>query len=213
MQPISLAERNGPPPKERPRGNPFGWVSPWTPFLNDQKEGAAAPSFGIHPRRSGSGAESRALRQAPRNLCRRNNLRHERGLKSALQRTRMKPVKSAKSWRSTVRIPQNAGQHFGTKAFFFWTVHGPFSFSRKKKMGGAFAHAASLRRQKGPALSGRPSCAASKKSAYSSGLTRAMCSSSSCAWVISQNGRSHFGSPDTIQMLGGNEFRLRQGFA
>ena len=37
-------------PKERPRGNPFGWVSPWTPFLNDQKEGAAAPSFGIHPR-------------------------------------------------------------------------------------------------------------------------------------------------------------------
>ena len=37
-------------PKERPGGNPFGWVSPWTPFLNDQKEGAAAPSFGIHPR-------------------------------------------------------------------------------------------------------------------------------------------------------------------
>ena len=50
LQPISLAERNGPPPKERPGGNPFGWVSPWTPFLNDQKEGAAAPSFGIHPR-------------------------------------------------------------------------------------------------------------------------------------------------------------------
>ena len=28
-----------------------------------------------------------------------------------------------------------------------------------------------------------------------------------------QNGRSHFGGPDRFQMLGGNEFRLRQGFA
>ncbi len=50
MRPISLAERNGSPPKRGQGGNPFGWVSPWTPFLNDQKEGAAAPSFGIHPR-------------------------------------------------------------------------------------------------------------------------------------------------------------------
>ena len=49
--------------------------------------------------------------------------------------------------------------------------------------------------------------------AYSSGFTRAICNSSNCAWVTSQNGFGHFGSPDRIKMLGGNEFRLRQGFA
>ena len=52
-------------PKERPGGNPFGWVSPWTPFLNDQKEGAAAPSFGIHPHGAAAGREAGRIDKHP----------------------------------------------------------------------------------------------------------------------------------------------------
>ena len=37
------------------------------------------------------------------------------------------------------RIPKLARTgKFGRKAFFFWTVHSPFSLARPKKMGGAF---------------------------------------------------------------------------
>ena len=84
------------------------------------KEGAAAPSLETPPK------------------LKRHSLRHKRNLIGALQRTRMELGKLAESWLSAVRIPKLARTgKFGRKAFFFWTVHGPFSLARPKKMGGA----------------------------------------------------------------------------
>ena len=79
---------------------------------------------------SGSGARGKAFRQAPWNLKRRDNLRHKRGWRGALQRTWMDLGKSAESWLTAAASPNLPGRASLDKAAFSSTVHGAFSLAR-----------------------------------------------------------------------------------
>ena len=117
--PFSPRGENGPctVQKTRQEGD-FGLPLLDLPFKR-HKEGAAAPSLETPPR-SGSGARGKAFRQAPWNEMPRYNLRHKRGWRGALQRTRMELGKLAESWLSAVRIPKLARTgKFGRSGFFF----------------------------------------------------------------------------------------------
>ena len=107
---------------------------PNLPFKR-HKEGAAAPSLETPPR-SGSGARGKAFRQAPWNEMPRHNLRHKRGWRGALQRTRMELGKLAESWLSAVASPNLPGRASLDQAAFSSTVHGAFFFAKTKKNGG-----------------------------------------------------------------------------
>ena len=69
----------------------------------------------------------------------RHNLRHKRGWRGALQRTRMELGKSAESWLSAVASPNLPGRASLDQAAFSSTVHGAFFFAKTKKNGGCNA--------------------------------------------------------------------------
>ena len=116
----------------------FADFPPPGPPLQTTQRGGCGPLFGNSPHGAAAGREAGRFERHPRNLKKRHNLRHKHGWRGALQRTRMELGKLAESWLSAIRIPKLARPgKFGRKAFFFWTVHGPFSLARPKKMGGA----------------------------------------------------------------------------
>ena len=103
-------------------------------FIRRRRRFADFPPPNYPFKRPKEGAAAHSLETPPK--LKRHSLRHKRNLIGALQRTRMELGKLAESWLSAVRIPNLARTgKFGRKAFFFWTVHGPFSFSRKRKWG------------------------------------------------------------------------------
>ena len=118
--PFSPRGENGPctVQKTRQEGD-FGLPLLDHPFKR-HKEGAAAPSLETPPSGAAAGREAGRFDKHPRNLRKRDNLRHERGLKGAFQRTWMRRGKIAESWLSTVRIPKLARTgKFGRSGFFF----------------------------------------------------------------------------------------------
>ena len=70
----------------------------------------------------------------------RHNLRHKRGWRGALQRTRMELGKSAESWLSAVASPNLPERASLDVAAFSSTVHGAFFFAKTKKNGGCIPH-------------------------------------------------------------------------
>ena len=132
-------------PKERPGGNPFGWVSPWTPFLNDQKEGAAAPSFGIHPRERQREEKQDAL-TSTLGICANVTTC---GISVGGEARYSAPGWSLASLRkagyqpsASPNLPERASLD---QAAFSSTVHGAFFFAKTKKNGGCKLPSASLR--------------------------------------------------------------------
>ena len=105
-------------PKDTPGG---GFRSPPPgPPLQTTQSGGCGPLFGNTPSGAAAGREAGRFDKHPRNLRKRDNLRHKRGWRGALQRTRMELGKIAESWLSTVRIPKLARSgKFGLGGFFF----------------------------------------------------------------------------------------------
>ena len=116
----------------------FADFPPPGPPLQTTQRGGCGPLFGNSPPRSGSGARGKALRQAPWNEMPRHNLRHKRGWRGALQRTRMELGKLAESWLSAVRIPKLARTgKFGPSGFFFHRARRILFRQDEKEWGGA----------------------------------------------------------------------------
>ena len=111
------------------------------PPPNDTKEGATAPSFGFHPREwgvarhgSGSGKRSREHPRLPTVSAQAIKLRRRTDLRTPVERTRQE---TENPHCTDSHDPRTANSICDPKAFFFWTVHGPFSLAQPKKMGGA----------------------------------------------------------------------------
>ena len=132
---FSLGERNGRARSKRDIGGGFR-DSPSKPPLKTTKRGGCGPLFGNFPHGAAAGREAERFDKHPRNLRKRDNLRHKRGWTGALQRTRMELGKSAESWLSAVASPNLPGRASLDQAAFSSTVHGAFFFAKTKKNGG-----------------------------------------------------------------------------
>ena len=148
-------------PKERPGGNPFGWVSPWTPFLNDQKEGAAAPSFGIHPHGAAAGREAGRIDKHPGMRCYVTTCGISVGGEARYSAPGWNWASLRKAGYQPFASPNLPGRASLDQAAFSSTVHGAFFFAKTKKNGGCITPQI-CGSKKGPALSGRPSAYSEK---------------------------------------------------
>ena len=90
-------------PKDTPGGG-FRSPPPGPPLQTTQR-GGCGPLFGNSPGGAAAGRETERFDKHPRNLKKRHSLRHKRGWRGALQRTRMELGKSAESWLSAVASP------------------------------------------------------------------------------------------------------------
>ena len=116
---FSLGERNGRARSKRDIGGGFRSPPPGPPLQTTQR-GGCGPLFGNTPNGAAAGREAGRFDKHPRNLRKRDNLRHKREWVGAFQRTWMRRGKIAESWLSTVRIPKLARTgKFGRSGFFF----------------------------------------------------------------------------------------------
>ena len=101
-------------------------------------------------RRTASGSEKRSnsMRQPPR---RRSTIRHGTAVPKVVEESSV-PEGGPKSEQAPIRRPPSRGgplHRSALSAFFFWTVHGPFSFRARPKRGPRRAPRGGERRRKG----------------------------------------------------------------